>query len=70
MTGSVDIPPSQATNSLRASVFFKVAIRLEEEGRHNLAKLYLQRAIAAEQAGSTHWLALVELGVPIEPMAL
>ena len=49
MTSSVYIPPSQATNSLRASVFFNVAMRLEEEGRHNLAKLYLQRSIAAER---------------------
>ena len=49
-SSTVDIPPSQATDALRADIFFRAAYRLEDEGRHNLAKVYLARAIQAERA--------------------
>ena len=38
---------------IRGPIFLGIALRLEQEGRPNLAKLYLQRAIACERwAGS------------------
>ena len=33
----------------RADVYLRVAARLEEQGSYNLAKVYLQRAVAAER---------------------
>lgn len=42
-------PDEKLPNTLREVIYFNTALRCEEEGRHNLAKLYLQRAVACER---------------------
>ena len=40
----------KAPDHIRGPIFLSIALRLEQEGRPNLAKLYLQRAIACERS--------------------